>query len=1006
MTLTYRQPLVGITRLICKIPKDQAELLEKPFCKYVDVLSQAALRTKEWVAWYPGETGRASSFTNVPVAVLSELTSRLDKKSVQSTPPRASVLINVDYANATHQSEQDCESENDSSAADEPESASKSSELNNNILEDEDVPISWDSSSAREKLPPDSSMPETVSSTEAAALIGSRRVVPVLKPQARGSSSPDDEGDVASKESPENASDIEMSVPRALYDLARKKSSMSDAPSQSRVMRESKVQVAETPYAANRGQTHEAPRVRHSRRDVARSPARLSSTVIANTLEISNSAPHDGVHSTANPDITMSDYMRSDSDEQMLSQQLQHEMDAASQRSSLHSPIKPASPVSSALPQSSAVGNPLALRTSPFKLQYVPAFLPERFETSSAGAGSVSGKRGAEDRSPLERQAKKSRRPARDFGFSQDEPVLQDPAITTRQTRREFLSRNLSASLDTEPSLDQSTRTAATEEPAGRTGSTEMFDAHEMSSEDSSHSATSDRVLTKRLQELDSVSKNNHRAPHEVRRSADSLTSGAHQDEGTRFIVADVQNHERQPKLPVLQTSPDRASSSLVQQSLSGSTGLFQAFKAAYPDYQGDLKHFVGLCRRIDQLQKAQQMEHRALWDSFVIRHKTDYEPYLLQCMAEVENPLPYEVYFKNEIEDLLHNKKILTPTTLAAALREGSEATASSAVSPQILAQPADYSSRRTNRDRSPNLSNFPYRSPHSESRTPRSRDDEEANRNRYQQPWLVADRYRSIYSAREDPERLRGSSAFEENREVRLATAVKNGPEPTHAKHASGRRSPEKNLGGRQSVNKAKEEPSTVLTGGQERFVDTPRKKKSNAQPHSVQPSTGPIASTAPPQLTASSRSSGVSTSSRRPLPWEQGGGDGRSNPPASNVKKPVTSAQSVFKPPPSSMKPPFPVPLIPSNNLPPRPSPASTSAAETHWPPDPEARAAGKAPRASLPAGGRPDSSSIEGRNDRRKTLGGTPSSSTASGGPKKGVRGLSMWSTLNQAKAKGK
>ncbi|EON62534.1 hypothetical protein W97_01757 [Coniosporium apollinis CBS 100218] len=985
-------PLVGITRLICKIPKDQAELLEKPF------------------SWYPGETGRASSFTNVPVAVLNELTSRLDKKSVQSTPPRASVLINVDYANIMHESEQDRESENDSSAADEPESASASSELDNDIPEDEDVPYPWGSSPAREKLPPDSSMPETASSAEAAALTGSRRVVPVLKPQARGSSSPNDE-DVASKGSSENASDIEMSVPRALYGLARKKSSMSDAPSQSRVMRESKVQVAETPYAANRGQTREVPRVRHSRRDVARSPARPTSTVIANTLEISNSAPHDGVYSTANPDIPMSDneYMRSDSDEQMLSQQLQHEMDAASHRSSLRSPVKPASPVNSALPQLSAVGNPLALRTSPFKLQPVPTFLPERFENSSAGAGSVSGKRGAENHSPLERQAKKSRRPARDFGLSQDEPVLQDPAITTRQTRREFLSRSLSAAMDTEPSLDQSTRTAATKEPAGRTGSTEMFDAPETSSEDSSHSATSDRVLAKRLQELDPVSKKNHRAPHEVRRSADSLTSGARQDEGTRFIVADVQDHERQPKLPVLQTSPDRASSSLVQQSLSGRTGLFQAFKATYADYQGDLKHFVGLCRRIDKLQKAQQMEHRALWDSFVIRHKTDYEPYLLQCMAEVEDPLPYEVYFKNEIEDLLHNKKILTPATLAAALREGSEATASSAVSPQIPAQPADYSNRRTNRDRSPNLPNFPHRSPHSESRTPRSRDDEEANRSKYQQPWLVADRYRSVYSARGDPKRLRnrtGSSAFEENREVRLATAVENGPEPTHARHASGRRSPEKDLGGRQSADKAKEEPFTVLTGGQERFDDTPRKEKSTAQLHSVQSSTRPIASTAPPQLTASSRPSGVSTSSRRPLPWERDGSDGRSNPPVSNVKKPVTSAQSVFKPPPSSMKTLSPVPSIPSNNLPPRPPPASASAVETHQPPDLEARTAGKAPRASLPAGARLDSSSIEGRNSRRKTLGGTPSSSTASGGPKKGVRELSMWSTLNQAKAKGK
>ena len=96
------------------------------------------------------------------------------------------------------------------------------------------------------------------------------------------------------------------------------------------------------------------------------------------------------------------------------------------------------------------------------------------------------------------------------------------------------------------------------------------------------------------------------------------------------------------------------------------SPDVFVRFRSAYPDYLGTREHFIGMCRRIDQLLHADRMEHRSLWDDFIIRHKMDYPQYCQRCMDNAEDANPYERFYREEIEEPKYSKRIIQPATLA----------------------------------------------------------------------------------------------------------------------------------------------------------------------------------------------------------------------------------------------------------------------------------------------------------------------------------------------------
>lgn len=92
---------------------------------------------------------------------------------------------------------------------------------------------------------------------------------------------------------------------------------------------------------------------------------------------------------------------------------------------------------------------------------------------------------------------------------------------------------------------------------------------------------------------------------------------------------------------------------------------IFDKFKATYPAYPGDLKHFTAICRKISQLVKANRMEHQSLWDDFIVRHKIDYPQYLRRCAEEAEDAVPYEDFYQNEIEGPQYQKRVINRRNL-----------------------------------------------------------------------------------------------------------------------------------------------------------------------------------------------------------------------------------------------------------------------------------------------------------------------------------------------------
>lgn len=103
-------------------------------------------------------------------------------------------------------------------------------------------------------------------------------------------------------------------------------------------------------------------------------------------------------------------------------------------------------------------------------------------------------------------------------------------------------------------------------------------------------------------------------------------------------------------------------------------SNIFDRFHIAYPNYTATLEQFLAICKKIKRLFEADRMEHQSLWDDFIIRHKTEYPNFLRRCADQAEDPVPYEKFYRNEIDEPQFVSRIITPKTLHEAVSLGAE--------------------------------------------------------------------------------------------------------------------------------------------------------------------------------------------------------------------------------------------------------------------------------------------------------------------------------------------
>jgi hypothetical protein len=132
-----------------------------------------------------------------------------------------------------------------------------------------------------------------------------------------------------------------------------------------------------------------------------------------------------------------------------------------------------------------------------------------------------------------------------------------------------------------------------------------------------------------------------------------------------------------QPPLnPKLKSSvdiqPDEPSQLVTRNLTDTPLSVFESFKAAYPKYTGDIKHFQSQCIQMIKLDRDDKMVPKWQWDDFIIRNRTDYKEYALECVDQGEDPEPYHRFYKDKIRDTIYRKGIIEGrSTLLEALEQ-----------------------------------------------------------------------------------------------------------------------------------------------------------------------------------------------------------------------------------------------------------------------------------------------------------------------------------------------
>ncbi|KAL8801332.1 MAG: hypothetical protein Q9182_004538 [Xanthomendoza sp. 2 TL-2023] len=287
--------------------------------------------------------------------------------------------------------------------------------------------------------------------------------------------------------------------------------------------------------------------------------------------------------------------------------------------------------------------------------------------------------------SPHVSKRRKLHKVSTNFGFSQDEYPKEDPSITARRDREEFMARR--KILHAAPS----TSSYDFKPLENRQNSPYVLQAAISPSPTLDHGASYPHAWSKHPVDVALEVSDAHHKDLDGTRSGSryhdtaGLAGGASAIPPVNSTVSinvnepASQQSGQEQSLPELMT-PAMSFSELPQgtappldlattsQESSFGTVIYLRFQSAYPEYLGSKAHFIGMCKKIDQLYQADRMEHKSLWDDYIVRHRIEYPKYLERCLENAEDPKTYERFYREEVDEPRYTRRIILPSTLSEA--------------------------------------------------------------------------------------------------------------------------------------------------------------------------------------------------------------------------------------------------------------------------------------------------------------------------------------------------
>jgi len=287
------------------------------------------------------------------------------------------------------------------------------------------------------------------------------------------------------------------------------------------------------------------------------------------------------------------------------------------------------------------------------------------FIDSSANRSQILGKRVPSSPVSEHNRPRKSK-----YGFSQEEPVSQDPGQTVADQRRQFLATR-----------KQETQKRMAEAAVGES----------MIKQQSPFLSPTDcRMDEGSVPQFSTISSSPplHSSP----RAAYARQNAEIQGQEVHSSSHDERRDDARPETPEMMDEDIPITYET----------LHREFCAAYTDYKGNIKHFTNLLRDID---RSRNPLHPFLWDDYVIRNKTDYLPYSMECLESGERPISYENYYAKRITKPLYTMGILSASKLDALpdaeTRRYDGQHASHSVEADTIRPRSSYNSPRRERDR-----------------------------------------------------------------------------------------------------------------------------------------------------------------------------------------------------------------------------------------------------------------------------------------------------------------